>query len=100
MKTTAEFNSSNASWSSDEAVNRMFLRGVLSHMNHKLHVQGHLFLNELLDVLGISRTKEGATSGWTMNASGYIDMEISPNSETETIILDFVVEENIHEGLA
>ncbi len=51
------------------------------HMNDKLRMQGHLFLNEVYDALGMERTPEGSVVGWVLDrtpgeANGYVDFNI------------------------
>lgn len=44
--------------------NLMFLRSQCEYANNLLHTRGHLFLNEVYDMLGMKRTKEGQSIGW------------------------------------
>lgn len=44
--------------------NQMVLALKMNWANDKLKAQGHLFLNEVLDMLKLPRTKEGAVVGW------------------------------------
>lgn len=37
-------------------------------MNDKLRWQGHLFLNEVYDALGMPKTRLGAVMGWSRKA--------------------------------
>lgn len=61
---TFEFNSTNPHWSDVPQHNEHFLKGMEYYFNQKLVRQGHLFLNEVLDALGIARTQEGQLFGW------------------------------------
>lgn len=55
---------SSKNWSTDPAINVLFLTNVKSYMNDKLRMRGHVFLNEVLDELGMPRTREGQIVGW------------------------------------
>lgn len=50
--------------------NLYFLRLQQNHANDMLKARGHVFLNEIHDMLGIPRTKEGSIYGWVMNGDG------------------------------
>jgi hypothetical protein len=58
--------------------NKFFLLQQQNFANDKLKSQGYLFLNEVLDMLGIPRTKAGQAVGWIYNGDGdgYIDFGI------------------------
>ena len=53
--------------------------------NEKLKIQGHLFLNEVYDMIGLPRTKEGAICGWlwrdpdttSLKLNGFVDFGIT-----------------------
>ena len=59
------FDQGNANFSYDPVVNELFLKGVLGYFSIKLSILGHVFLNEVFDSLGLSRTVGGAVLGWT-----------------------------------
>jgi hypothetical protein len=44
--------------------NQLFIETRQSWANDKLRAHGHLFLNEVYDMLGVPRTKAGACVGW------------------------------------
>jgi hypothetical protein len=44
--------------------NQLFIESRQSWANDKLRANGHLFLNEVYDFLGVPRTKAGACVGW------------------------------------
>lgn len=48
----------------EPGMNSVILGIKQSHMNDKLRSKGHLFLNEVLDELGLPRTKAGQMAGW------------------------------------
>ena len=79
-------------------------------MNEKLLAQGHVYLNEVYDALGIPRSKAGQIVGWVYNpdnpvGDNYIDFGIYQtnravardfvNGYEKVILLDFNVDGNI-----
>ena len=86
----------------------MFLRRQQDYANEMLKTKGHLFLNEVYDMLGFQRTKLGQIAGWVYenpNGDGYIDFGIYDihdqtkrdfvNGYERSIWLDFNVDGNI-----
>lgn len=51
-------------WTKDPELNLMFLRQQQNWANELLKSKGHLFLNEVYDMLDIPRTKAGQIVGW------------------------------------
>jgi hypothetical protein len=74
------FDMNSMSWSKEPEYNRLFLQCQQNYANDKLHARGHVFLNEVYDMLGLERSKAGAVVGWVL----------SKNSETDNYI-DFGV---------
>ncbi len=77
----AVFDSRCREWDNAPMYNITKLHLTEQHMNDKLRLQGHVFLNEVYDALGMDRTKEGAIVGWILDktpgeADGYIDFNI------------------------
>lgn len=97
-------------WSPQPEYNRLFIQCQQTYANHKLRAQGHLFLNEVYDSLGIDRTKAGAVVGWVMNDVGdnYVDFGVFDGSERTrdfvngregSILLDFNVDGTIFDKI-
>lgn len=75
------FDESNPYWEKDGSYNRMFLLAQQQYANDKLRANGYLFLNDVLDDLGIPRTKAGQIVGWVYNpdnpnGDNYVDFGI------------------------
>lgn len=51
-------------WTREPGMNPIVLGMIQSHANDKLRAQGHMFLNEVFDLLGLPHTKAGAVAGW------------------------------------
>ena len=51
-------------WTKDPEYNLTFLKDRQRYVNDMLKAKGHLFLNEVYDLLSIPRTKAGAMVGW------------------------------------
>ena len=51
-------------WVKDPEMNLVFLKQTQSWANDKLRAKGHLFLNEVYEMLGFPETKAGAVTGW------------------------------------
>ena len=91
----------------DTQYNLLMLRGQQQYANDLLHARGYVFLNDVYDMLGIDRTKEGQIVGWVYNKNNevgdnFVDFGIlETNRETEdgsyepAILLDFNVDGNI-----
>lgn len=98
----------NPGWSKDPNLNLMYLRQQENYCNDKLKAQGHLFLNEVYDLLGYPRTDYGQVVGWNLknkdeHSDCYVDFGIyninnNPraaafiNGYERSIVLDFNVD--------
>ena len=97
-------------WTKDPEYNLMFLKNQQRYANDLLKSRGHLFLNEVYDMLGIPRTKAGQVVGWIYdeeypNGDNFVDFGIYDTNKTanrdfvngyeRTILLDFNVDGNI-----
>lgn len=75
------FDESCTNWETDPDYNKMFLTRQQNWANDKLKAQGHLFLNEVYDMLGFPRTKAGSIIGWVYDpdsndGDNYVDFGI------------------------
>jgi hypothetical protein len=98
------FDDASPAWSPSPELNLTFLRCQQNYANDMLRVNGHMFLNEIYDMLGLERTKEGAVVGWKLSKDGdnYVDFGIYDitnrerrmfvNGNENVILLDFNVD--------
>lgn len=73
------FDEFNQNWSPNRDYNVIFLRGIQNQCNDKLRSRGHLFLNEVLDALGMDHTRAGSVTGWLYgkgDGDQYVDFKI------------------------
>lgn len=99
------FDAGSQYWCKSPEYNLLFLRERQEYANNLLHQRGHLFLNEVYDMLGIPRTEEGQVEGWRDDGVGFIDFGIYElyreaardfvNGYENVILLDFNVDGNI-----
>lgn len=97
-------------WTKDPEYNLMFLKDQQRYANDLLQSKGHLFLNEVYDMLGIPRTKAGQAVGWIYDeknpvGDNFVDFGMYDlynekardfvNGYERTILLDFNVDGNI-----
>ena len=61
---------SSTCWDPNEDYTSQNIAAVQLWANRRLERKGHLFLNEVFDQLGLSRTREGAVVGWLKNGEG------------------------------
>jgi hypothetical protein len=69
-------------WSHVPEQNQFFITCQQNYANDLLRAQGHVFLNEVYDLLGLERTKEGSVVGWVAegDGDGYIDFGVFENN--------------------
>lgn len=105
------FDEACAQWSKTPEYNLMFLRAQQTYANNLLKTRGHVFLNDVYDLLGIPRTKAGAVVGWAIRNDGqgdnFIDFGIYDgnrdtardfvNGYERNILLDFNVDGVIYD---
>lgn len=93
-------------WQKDPEYNLMFLRRQQDYANEILRTRGHLFLNEVYDMLGMQRIQAGQVVGWIYDeknpiGDNYVDFNIYSGTERSrmfvngyerSILLDFNVD--------
>lgn len=68
------FDETNPNFSKTHHQNQFWIQCQQNYANDKLRAQGHLFLNEVYDMLGMDRSSEGAVVGWIWDdCDGNID---------------------------
>lgn len=71
------FDEQSSNWTGVTQRDRMFLQAQQNFANDKLQVNGHVFLNEVYDSLGVPRTKAGSVVGWVKgHGDNHIDFGI------------------------
>jgi hypothetical protein len=105
------FDECNQNWQRDAESNLLFVTANQNYANDLLHKNGHIFLNEVYDLLGMERTKAGAVVGWVLGSGGddCIDFGIYDgnnekkrdfvNGYERSILLDFNVDGVIYDKL-
>lgn len=97
------FDEYSPNWTNNPEMNLLFLKTQQNYANDKLRARGHIFLNEVYDMLGLDRTKAGAHVGWVLgNGDGYVDFGIYDHTKPirrkfvnglePSILLDFNVD--------
>lgn len=98
------FDEASSYWQKTPEYNYMFLKRQQSYANELLNIRGHVFLNEVYDMLDIPRSQLGAVTGWVLNGDGdgYIDFGMADitrekvrdfvNGYERSVLLDFNVD--------
>jgi Family of unknown function (DUF6353) len=88
-------------WVKDPELNRLYIQCQQNYANNLLRARGHLFLNEVYDMLDVDRTQAGSVVGWVIGKDGdnFVDFGIYEafnarfvNGWERSIILDFNVD--------
>lgn len=97
-------------WEKNAEYNLLFLKQQQNYANEILRTRGHLFLNEVYDMLGIPRTQAGQIVGWVYDeknpvGDNFVDFGIYDlynerardfvNGYERSILLDFNVDGDI-----
>lgn len=102
------FDEYSTQWKKNPELNRLFVECQQRYANHILTSRGHIFLNEVYDMLGLKRSKAGQVVGWVLGNGGdnYIDFgmfEVSNskfiNGYERSILLDFNVDGVVYDKL-
>jgi hypothetical protein len=104
------FDELNKNWNRQPEYNLVFLRCQQQYANDMLKARGHVFLNEVYDMLGMDRSKAGAVVGWVMDGKGdsYVDfglyedrpgMRDFVNGREASVLLDFNVDGIIYDKI-
>ena len=78
------FNSDSRSWENSFEYNLMFLKAQENLANDILKSRGHLFLNEVYDMLDIPHSQLGQAVGWVLNnetGDGYVTFGLPTDEE-------------------
>jgi Family of unknown function (DUF6353) len=108
------FDSYSPSWDREPEYNLIFLKCQQNWANDLLQSRGHVFLNEVYDMLGIPRSKAGSVVGWILSAEGETDNFVNfgvfdgrhervrdfVNGLEGSILLDFNVDGVIYDKLS
>lgn len=98
------FDELSSQWTKSADLNKLNLLKWQDWANDLLNARGHLFLNEVYDMLGFKRSQAGAVVGWVKNGDGdnYVDFGIFNvnrpkardfvNGYERSILLDFNVD--------
>lgn len=90
-------------WEKEHEYNMMYLRAEQQYATDRLRARGYLYLNEILERLGMDGTKMGQIVGWVYDPDNpdydnYVDfgvMELEAADGKKAILLDFNVQGNI-----
>lgn len=104
------FDETSSSWQRAPGYNQVFIRAQQAYANDLLQARGHVFLNDVYDMLGLSRTKEGAVVGWVLgNGDNFIDFGVFGgdtfmaqqfvNGVERTVWLDFNVDGIVYDKI-
>jgi hypothetical protein len=100
------FDPLSTSWSKEPEYNLLFLKCQQTYANDLLLARGHVFLNEVYDLIGVPRSKAGSIVGWIVTSGNATDNHIDfgiynveddkirdfVNGREGSILLDFNVD--------
>jgi hypothetical protein len=102
------FDEYSSSWQKNPELNKIFLLAQQNYANHLLRARGHVFLNEIYDMLGLERCSAGQMVGWVISETGdnFIDFGMFEvrnadfvNNVERSILLDFNVDGVIYDKI-
>jgi hypothetical protein len=86
----AVFDIRSKNWANNKDHNLMYIKIQENYMNDRLRAVGHVFLNEVYDVLGVPRSAQGQLVGWFRAPySHLIDFEIVDETSDDGFIISF-----------
>ena len=98
------FDETHPNWTKNPEMNRFYLNARQAQANDMLKARGHLFLNEVYDMMGFPRTKAGAVVGWLYDpkrpelGDSYVDFgmyEIQEGEDFESYVKSYILDFNV-----
>ena len=102
------FDEGSPNWHKNAEYNRLFIQCQQNYANDLLRARGHVFLNEVYDMLGIERSQAGAVVGWVIHGDGdnFVDFGMFEahqrghvNGYEPSILLDFNVDGVVYDKI-
>jgi hypothetical protein len=85
------FDNTREMWRAESEYNKIFLLAQQNYANDMLVSRGHLFLNEVYDMLGFEHSSAGAVVGWVVgNGDGHVDFGLFDDKTGTGAVRDFV----------
>lgn len=98
------FDETHPNWTKNPEMNRFYLKARQAQADDMLKARGHLFLNEVYDMMGFPRTKAGAVVGWLYDpkrpelGDSYVDFgmyEIQEGEDFESYVKSYILDFNV-----
>lgn len=98
------FDETHPQWTKNPEMNLFYLKARQAQANDMLKTRGHLFLNEVYDLMGFPRTKAGAVVGWLYDpkrpelGDSYVDFgmfEIQEGEDFESYAKSYILDFNV-----
>ena len=98
------FDETHPNWTKNPEMNRFYLKARQAQADDMLKARGHLFLNEVYDMMGCPRTKAGAVVGWLYDpkrpelGDSYVDFgmyEIQEGEDFESYVKSYILDFNV-----
>lgn len=102
------FDEASPNWQKNAELNRIFIQCQQNYANYRLQANGHVFLNEVYDAIGLERSPAGAVVGWVLGGEGddFIDFGIDEvrnaafvNGLERNVWLDFNVDGVVYDKI-
>lgn len=99
------FDCTNAHWTANQNRNLVYCKHMLDFCDQVVKARGYLFLNDVYELLGIQRIREGQTMGWTCDGMAEVEDAVSigfcePVELNANVMIDFRnIQENILHAL-
>lgn len=86
---TMKFDEKSRHFSQHHDVNMYFVKTIFNYMSDRFKARGFLFLNDMLEELGLPRTSEGQLIGWIDLEEKKPWWEMETSTENDDIVLKF-----------
>lgn len=93
------FGSNSPLWHGDKYYNLLFLQSMQNYFNDLLVANGFVFINDILQMIGLRRTPAGQLVGWLIEETPFIDFGIRPDDTENSFDINFNTESVIFDKL-